>query len=262
VTDQSAKTSAFYTPLLGDRIALYDGSAAWKVRTFSEITIPLAGLTASKPYDVFAYDNAGVVTIETLVWTNATTRATALVRQNGILVKTGATTRRYLGTLYINGSGGQSDDTLTKRYVYNEYNQVWRPLLVTDTTDSWTQSSGSAYQQARASAANQVEVMVGNAGLLLDLVVQALVAIAGSNSVAVAIGEDSTTVEMTPFIGGQINGAGTGVQMPVSKYYKRTPAVGYHVYPWLEYANGSTATWHGDNSLTRSAFGITGSARM
>jgi len=84
IADVSASANIYYTPYTGTRIALYDGTATWNVRTFAELTISLSGCTISKPYDVFLYDNAGVVTAETLVWTNTTTRATALVRQDDV----------------------------------------------------------------------------------------------------------------------------------------------------------------------------------
>ena len=50
-----------------------------------------------------------------------TTRATALVYQDGILVRTGATTRRYLGTVRTDGST-QFEDTATQRFVWNLQN--------------------------------------------------------------------------------------------------------------------------------------------
>ena len=75
--DVSAATTAYYTPYIGNSIALYDGSSAWANYTFTEISISLVGLTASRPYDIFAYNSGGTVTIETLVWTSTTARATA-----------------------------------------------------------------------------------------------------------------------------------------------------------------------------------------
>lgn len=138
--DQAAKTTLYYTPYVGDQIALYDGASAWNIRTFTELSITNAGLDASKPYDVFCYDNSGTPTLELLVWTNATTRATALAYQNGILVKTGATTRRYLGTIYTDAaskfndvaSGGYALTYPAQRCVWNYYHRRLRPVYVVD----------------------------------------------------------------------------------------------------------------------------------
>ena len=246
-TDQSAKTSVYYTPCCGNRIALYDGSATWNVRTFTEITISLAGLTASKPYDIFAYDNAGTVTIETLVWTSGTARATALVRQDGVLVKSGATTRRYLGTVYINATGGQTDDTLTKRYVYNYYNRVLRAMRRQETTDSWTYTTATA-RQANASSLNQLEIMNG---FPEDQISVTLIAGAAQTNTGVAlgvfIGEDSTTTVSSDHNRIPVQYGATSSITPIMAFLTKTPAVGYHYYAWLEYSQASgTTTWYGD----------------
>ena len=131
--DVTGATSIYFTPYKGDQIGLFDGTY-WDILAFAELTLSLAGYTASKPYDIFAYNNSGAVALESLVWTDATTRATALVYQNGILVKSGTTTRRYLGTIYINSSGGQTDDSNTKRFVWNYYNQKDRQIKRTEST--------------------------------------------------------------------------------------------------------------------------------
>lgn len=246
-TDQSAKTSVYYTPYSGNRIALYDGSSTWNVRTFTEITISLAGLTASKPYDIFAYDNAGTVTIETLVWTSGTARATALVLQNGVLVKSGATTRRYLGTVYINASGGQTDDTLTKRYVFNYYNRVLRAMRRQETTDSWTYTIATT-RQANASSLNQLEIMNGFPEDQISVTLMA-----GANqtnagvALAVFIGEDSTTTGSSESNRVPLQNGAVPQFVPIMAFLTKTPAVGYHYYAWLEYSQATgTTTWYGD----------------
>ena len=92
--DVTGATTIYCTPYKGNQIALYDGSSSWNTRTSAEFSLALGTLTSGKPYDVFCYDNAGTPTLEFLAWTNDTTRATALVYQDGVLVKSGATTRR------------------------------------------------------------------------------------------------------------------------------------------------------------------------
>ena len=127
MTSQNAKATLYYTPFVGDKVCLYDsGESAWKNITFTEISLSLAGLSANKKFDIFCYSNSGTATLEALEWTDETTRATALARVNGVLVKDGTTTRRYLGTIRINATGGQTDDSVDKRYVYNEYNDYER----------------------------------------------------------------------------------------------------------------------------------------
>lgn len=239
IADVSAATSIFFTPYIGNQIALYDG-IVWVVRTFTEITISLVGLTASKPYDVFAYDNAGVVACETLVWTNATTRATALVSQDGVFVKSGALTRRYLGTVYINASGGQTDDTVLKRYLWNYYHRQLRTLSVTEATTNWAYTTATV-RQARGSAANQVEAMIGLAEAPIDLSLRVMVANStGGVSVSAGIGADSTT---TFDAGAMVSGSAAGIYQMTARLTGTT--IGYHKYCWNEWSAATgTTTWH------------------
>lgn len=65
IADQSARTTLYFTPYKGNVIDLYPGSY-WVRRTFSERSLSLSGLTASLPYDIFAYDSSGGV--DTTTW--------------------------------------------------------------------------------------------------------------------------------------------------------------------------------------------------
>lgn len=130
--DVTAATNVYFTPYKGDNIALYDGTR-WLMYQFTELTLALGTISSGKPYDVFIYDNSGTLTLELLAWTNGTTRATALVLQNGVLCKTGALTRRYLGTFYTKTTTTTEDST-SFRYLFNYYNQVYRNVFFQNTT--------------------------------------------------------------------------------------------------------------------------------
>jgi hypothetical protein len=129
----------YCTPYKGNRIALYDG-ANWSIVMSAEFSLALSGLTfgGNIPYDVFCYNNAGTPTL--LIWTNTTTRATALVYQDGVLVESGAPTRRYLGT-FIPVSATTTTDSAALRYLENYNNQVDRPMSGTFSTDRTTTSA-------------------------------------------------------------------------------------------------------------------------
>jgi hypothetical protein len=251
IADVSGTANVYFTPYAGNRIALYDGSSAWDVLTFTEITISLSGYTAIKPYDVFAYNNSGTVTIETVIWTNNTTRATALAYQNGVLVKSGATTRRYLGTVYINAAGGQTEDTILKRYIWNYYNRVSRTLRVMDTTNTWTYTTATV-RQMNGSTANQVDVVVGVAEVpvSLSLRIGAQNSQAGVNLWA-GIGHNSVGV---PVVTSQ-----SSYSTSPAAYYVQTlgagltiyPAVGFSYFPMLEWSTAAgTTTWYGNNTAS------------
>jgi hypothetical protein len=142
-------TTLYLSPHTGNQIGLYDG-AAWACLSSAEVSVALGTLTSGLPYDVFAYNNSGTLTLELLAWTSDTARATALVRQDGIWCKTGALTRRWVGTIRTNSTttsidtaGGIITQVGGKRFVYNTANQERRYFMVKDTTASWTWATGS-----------------------------------------------------------------------------------------------------------------------
>lgn len=257
-SDVSAATSVYFTPFTGNQVDLYDG-ARWNRRSFTEITIALAGFTASRPYDIFLYDNSGVVTAETLVWTSATSRATGLTTQNGRYVKSGDATRLYVGTIYINSSGGQTDDTALKRNIWNNYNRRPRPLLVTESTATWTYTTATM-RQANGSTANQVEVTVGLAEDLVDLTLLAHVrnSTAGVQVVS-AIGYDSTSAKITGSLNPYSEIFRVDTYQLASCRVAHQPAVGRHTYTWLEYSAATgTTTWAGTIASTVQQSGMAG----
>lgn len=258
--DVTSATVLYFTPFRGNYISLYDGSV-WNLRSFSELSIAVPN-TSNTLYDVFVYDNNGTATLELTAWTNDTTRATALTTQNGVLVKTGATTRRYVGSFRTTGSSGNSEDSAAKRYLWNYYNRVPRFLRVTDSTNTWAYNTAT-YRQANASSANQIDVVVGWAEVLIDVSVYAAVTNGDGVGVAlrVAIGEDSTTAPATGTMFGPVNvNSNTGISVcPLYAHLRKYPAVGRHFYAWLELGAATNTTWYGDNGdLTTYNQGITG----
>lgn len=251
--DVTAATTVYYSPYAGNQIVLYDG-AAWNLVTFSTLSIALGSDTASLPYDVFGYLSSGALAIERFAWTNITTRATPLTTQDGILVKSGDATRRYLGSYATTGSAGQTEDSFAKRLVWNYYNRVVRPMRVLESTATWSYAVNT-YRQANAAAGNQLAFLIGVA----EVEVQAFVAgnVSTSDQVFVAIGADSTSVVAT---GCTLQGEGTpgGYVGGLSASLRLFPAAGTHFWAWLEKdASASAATWFGSGSGYQS--GISGS---
>jgi len=128
-TDQTAKTTIYYTPFAHGMIGLYDGTN-WIPREFTERSLALGTLVSGKNYDVFAVSISDVISIEVLVWTSDSARATALIAVDGVLCKTGDTTRRYVGT-FRTTTTTTTEDSEAKRFVYNVNNQVPRSMLGT-----------------------------------------------------------------------------------------------------------------------------------
>ncbi len=256
--DVTAATNVFFTPYGGNHIALYDGSA-WQLYTFSERTLALGTITSDLPYDVFLFDNSGTLTLELLAWTSKTARATALVLQDGVLCKTGALTRRYLGTFHTTATT-TTEDSLTKRLLFNYYNRVARPMARLESTSTWTYSTDS-YRQANAAVANQLAVLCGWPEDAIEVSVQASYRndqAANTVGAEVAIGENSTTTPATSNLFSSYFNPGVGIEVPLISNLRRNPAVGYSFYAWLERVTAvGTTTWRGISSGI-SQSGITG----
>lgn len=256
----STQGTLFLTPYNGNTIALYDG-ANWNVHTLTEISI-LVGLTgtASRPHDVFVYNNAGTLTLELVAWTDDTTRATTLTTQDGVYVKSGATTQRFAGSVYLDGSK-QCADTAASRHLWNCYNRVDKRLRVIDTTDSWTYSTLTC-RQARASTANQISLMVG---LNEDAVHAHLQSSFTSSTVSDAayglIGLDSTTTKAAGSIANLGRISTTAIMHQMTCVFDGNVGIGKHILTWLEQPSiaGGTLTWRGDAGTTGvEQSGITG----
>lgn len=244
-SDVTAATTLYYTPYRGNKISLYDGSSAWTDLTFAELSIAVPAST-SQMYDVFVYNNSGTAALELLAWTNDTTRATALTFQNGVYVKTGATTRRYVGSFRTTTVSGQTEDSVTKRFVWNYYNRVARKMFRQETTASWTYSTAT-WRQANNSASNQLAVVIGVSedSFRVDCV-GASSNNSGSLYQATGIGVDVTNANSA--LGGVGRTVSTNtIEATMFSAYLATPAAGYHFYAWLENALSGTATttWYG-----------------
>ena len=257
--DVTAAGTLYFTPFRGNRLALYTGSL-WTISTFTERSLSLS-LTSGKNYDIFIYDNSGTITLESVEWTNDTTRATALASQDGVLVKKGSLTKRYIGSIRASASN-QTEDSAAKRFVWNYYNRVPTQMVVLEATDTWTYTTAS-FQQARASTANQLALVCGVAEDSIAATVRALTQNNGSNVTAtVAIGYDSTTTAATGCImqSTQITTGIPNIAFPCSASLIHNPAAGYHFYAWLEKSTAAgTTTWWGDNgAATVTQTGISG----
>jgi hypothetical protein len=190
-------SAVYYTPLVGNILPIYNGSS-FTPTVFSEISLSLVSQhTASTIYDVFAFNNGGVVTLATgPAWNTSTAGSgargtgagtTQLSRLNGIWVNTvsmtgrnGATTYTipasqgsYLGSISIDSAAGQvtchrSYGQSRKFGVWNAYNRV--PIIVKggDGTASWSYSAPS-FRPSNNNTANSIQTFTGLAEEMLDL---------------------------------------------------------------------------------------------
>lgn len=258
--DVTGVGTVYYTPLDGDCISLHDGISKWFTYYLSEMSVAVPAV-ASKMYDVFCYANAGVPTLEALAWTNDTTRATAIARQDGVLVKSGDSTRLYLGSFRTTTVAGQTEDSFAKRYLWNMYNRRMRSMRVVEATDSWNYTTATL-RQANANAANQLDLIQG----VSEDEVEARVETAATNgtaSVAIlsGIGLDSTSANASGAIIQNASVAVISAPSISTASWRGFTGVGRHYLAWLEYSGATgVTTWYGDSGApTLAQSGIHGS---
>ena len=253
--DVTGAGTLYFTPFRGNLIGLY-GGGLWKLYVLPELSLSLT-LTSGKNYDVFVYNNAGVLTLElSAAWTNDTTRADAIALQDGVYVKSGTTSRRLVGTIRASGTN-TTEDSAAKRYVFNAQNRMPRDLLTIDTTDTWSYTTAT-WRQANANTANKVEVLIGlqEEKVEVDVFAMAQVNLNNAALAYVGVGVDSTTVP-SGLRQNAYNNAALAA-MALNAHYGGFPGLGYHALNWLEKGADIACLFYGDNGAIGTQCGITG----
>lgn len=253
--DQTAATAIWLVPYVGRSIALWNSTlSSWVIRAIQDagVSVSLGTLSASTCYDVFAYDNAGSVALELgTAWTTSSgasaARAVALVVSDGVLVKSGDKTRRYLGTFYTQTTS-TTEDSAARRYLWNYYNRVSRRMIARDTTSSWTYAVASTFRAADANTTDgqgRFSFVIGVSEDPVEAVHGKLASSASAQNVVAGIALDATnTNHALPF---------SGFQVPTSALiafgvgtYKNYPGIGQHFLQAVEWVGTTTAvTFYG-----------------
>lgn len=169
---------------------------------------------------------------------------------------------RYLGTVRTTAAsgtparGGCTEDSFNggsqnggRRFLWNRYNRLSRPLGVRDAADSWTYTTAT-WRQANGAAGNKVEFVVG---LIIDPVTataKALTQVTANIRASAGVGIDSTNTNSAQLIGDVMSVAGANVGGSPLGVYAGYPGVGYHAVNWLEISGATgTTTWYGDDGL-------------
>jgi hypothetical protein len=236
-SDVTGASTIYFTPFRGNQIALWNGTI-WQAQNFSELSLALSGLTSGLPYDVFIYNNSGTLTLEAVAWTSSSARATALTTQNGIYVKSGSTSHRYLGTFITTGAT-TTEDSYANRYVWNYYNRAKKWGSYADAT-SHTYST-NAWRQWNANANAKLNFVVG----VIEETINASVVMWGSASSATGyfgIGVNSTSTASATF-GEVVAATSTSVTSGTGGSLEAYPALGKNYICPLENAVSGSPTY-------------------
>ncbi len=218
-SDVIGATSLVYTPYVGNLVPVYNGTS-FVPTVFSELTLTLtSSQAASTLYDVFIFNNSGVLTLVTgPAWSNSTAGScsrgsgaatTQLSRLSGIWVNTVQITGRnggstftipanqatYLGSLFIDSVAGQitlhrSFGQSRKWAIWNAYNRVPIILQAGDSTASWFAPINASFSASNSNAANSLTIFSGLPEETYDLkfVQNVLLSTTGTSSTDISIG--------------------------------------------------------------------------
>lgn len=261
VSDATGLTTIYWTPFKGNRIALYLQNSVWELQTTPELSTTFS-FTSGIPGDVFVFnDGAGVIQLGCIPWSNATTRSTSLLLQDGVLIAPGAPNKRYLGT-FLNRTGNSFNwvqegvDAAVQLDLYNHENQIDVHFNLSSTTNSW--AGAGSWAQSQGSANYQVEIVNGLERYPFQAQILANGDAGGppgpsTAQTGVAFGINSTS---TP------SGFRTSdVNADISGYHanlRYRPPVGASTIAWLEQGGG---IWYGDNGGTDLLSGMSGTWR-
>ncbi len=162
-------TTLYFTPFKGNQVGVF-ASSAWSILTLAELTVTIPA-TTNTPFDIFVYNNGGVLATSTVNWTNDTTRATALAQQDGVYVLSGDATKRYIGSGRTNGSSGHIQVSNGALYIWNYYNRQARILTLSaaDGANSWNITSTLSQPLNNDNPNNTFNLIVGVAEDIVDL---------------------------------------------------------------------------------------------
>lgn len=224
-------SSLFYTPHIHNRVSLYVPGFGWRLYTFEELSLSLTSFTANKNYDIFLYNDEGELKLQALAWSNDTLRATALARQNGVLVKYNSSAYLYLGTLRTLASGGASADCDDKRFVWNCYNRVERTLKKIESETSWTYAA-SSWRPLNNNSSNKVEFVIG---YVVDPVyLQHFCHVSNSSSGGQSIG---IALDCSNTNSADIIGYSSIDWVTIVSIFRKMVPVGYHYLQLVEWAS-------------------------
>lgn len=263
--DRTGQGTVYWTPHAhGDILLPATSAGPWLKVTPGEKSLALAVASGSN-YDVFGYLSSGTLALElSSAWSSDTARNDALGTLDGVRVKNSDKTRLYLGTLRASGSnvtadaGSPASGTSAKRFLWNAYNRVPRPMRVIEAADTWAYTT-AAWRSANNSTANRFEFVLG---LSEEFTFAEALCLAGNSG---GVSNNNAGVGLDRVNGNDAQLVVSGSYAANANFngravYRGHPGIGYHFLQWLEYtdAGSGTTTWFGDAGVGYIQLGMHG----
>jgi hypothetical protein len=210
-------------------------NATWRVGTTTSTTFQLLNLDGTNSSAPGSVGNNGTAQRAD----QNTSRATALALQDGIYVKSGTPTWRYLGTIRTTATAGQCEDSDTKRFVWNYYNRAQRRFYLSCSVGSeiYAVASWRPYVNHED---YRVEAVIGLAEDTLGLTFVGDVSGSTNFGGYAALGLDGT-ISVYGF-NVWSSSANVSIGSPIYTEWRAVPAPGYHFWQVYEMANAGIST--------------------
>lgn len=279
-SNQTAATTIYYTPYIGNQLPIYDGSA-FVPTVFGELTnltaqsssgsAGPAAVTTNSNYDLFVWNNAGVPTLTRgPAWTSDTARGTGagttqISRASGIWTNTVAITNgpaagmgTYVGTVRSDGSsqinwirgGTAAGGTAAVLGVWNAYNRRLASGAVSDSADTWSYAGG-VWRAANSAVGMRMSFVDGLQEDFAEARYDAA-GVASGGSAHTSVGLNTITAPATGAIRA-FNGGAAATPMPGSH---RAQLLGFNFMQAIELNVGVTATFYGDGGSVNTQTGL------
>lgn len=237
------RTTVYYTPYKSNVVPIYNGTR-WVLFTFSELSKTIPN-TSDQMYDVFLNHNRSTLQLEFVAWTNDTTRATALTRQDGILVKSDNKTWRYIGTFRTGSTSGKSEDSVSKRLLYNAYQKENRRMARFESLNTWTIPTN--WRAFRNDSSMACELVLGEDAAFVDLAVMAHHQVPAGEESFIGIGFNATTAPTSLSASRISNGGANSMNAHLhGRWVFTSGAARYHKLYAVEKSTGGTANCKND----------------
>lgn len=231
VTEVGSSSLLHFVPWNGNSISLFYQNS-WRTMVFSTMSVMLPNLFNNTNFDVFIYMLSPTsLTLEFVAWSSDIVRQVDLVLVSGVLVKSGSTEKRYLGTVRVSLNSFFEDNN-TKRFVWNMNNRVAKCLYISNSAAHFY-TGGSLWRPWNNDASFRLGVVLGQPqGLEFHL----------------GCAATGTTQDVGAAFDGAIPGydsfnvSGTGVSQSRGgrSYTSRGPVSGYHYCQVYEYPLSGT----------------------
>lgn len=226
--------TVFFSPFKGNVLSLYVNDAGFIPYTFSEVSTVISASSGTN-IDIFAYDNSGNLALEAVDWASDTARSVAIDLYQGVYLKNGDYSRRYLGTVRTSSSNTVSDSG-SFRGVWNYYNRILKGMNCREATSHTY--NGALRKWNNSDTNNLLECVIG---VIEDGMI-------GTSQAQITGVASAITITQIFKDGAQWNYneekvAATATAITGLQAMPRLPTLGYQKFQVYEYGNNAGCTF-------------------